>query len=232
MTAWVLGRILHLLHPVMPFITEELWRNLAGETAGMLISAPWPEFAGEADRAAAAEMEWVVAAISAIRAARAEVNVPPAARAPLLVRDADPAATQRLARHRDHFVRLARVERIDRAASLPAGAVQIVVEGATLILPLGEIVDLGREKARLVKEIGRLDGEIAKIARQARQPAIPRQGKTRGGRRPARARSRRAAATATASKRPMNGSRRSESGSVARLSRSSFRAPSPRAGSR
>ncbi|MGC2523866.1 MAG: class I tRNA ligase family protein, partial [Stellaceae bacterium] len=169
-TGWILGRILHLLHPVMPFLTEELWRNLAGETAGMLISAPWPEFAGQIDRAAATEMEWVVTAISAIRTARAEMNVPPAARAPLLVRDADPAATQRLARHRDHFVRLARVERIDPAASLPAGAVQIVVEGATLILPLGEIVDLGREKARLVKEIGRLDGEIAKIAAKLGNP--------------------------------------------------------------
>jgi valyl-tRNA synthetase len=170
MTAWILGRVLHLLHPVMPFITEELWRNLAGETAGMLIRAPWPEFAGEADRAAAAEMEWVVAAISAIRTARAEMNVPPAARVPLLVRDADPVATQRLARHRDPFVRLARVERIEPAASLPAGAVQIVVEGATLILPLGEVVDLGREKARLTKEIGRLDGEIAKIAAKLGNP--------------------------------------------------------------
>ncbi|MFZ3234712.1 MAG: valine--tRNA ligase [Stellaceae bacterium] len=169
-TGWILGRILHLLHPVMPFLTEELWRNLAGETAGMLISAPWPEFAGQIDRAAATEMEWVVTAISAIRTARAEMNVPPAARAPRRVRDADPAATQRLARHRDHFVRLARVERIDPAASLPAGAVQIVVEGATLILPLGEIVDLGREKARLVKEIGRLDGEIAKIAAKLGNP--------------------------------------------------------------
>jgi valyl-tRNA synthetase len=170
-TAWVLGHILHLLHPIMPFITEELWRSLAGESAGMLISAKWPDFAPDmADRDAAAEMEWVVAAISAIRAARAEINVPPAARMPLLVRDADPIAAARLARHSDHFVQLARIDRIEHAESVPAGAIQIVVECATLILPLGEIVDLDREKARLAKEIGRLESEIAKLAAKLGNP--------------------------------------------------------------
>ncbi len=173
-TAWVLGRILHLLHPIMPFITEELWRSLAGEKAGLLISAPWPDFVPDAvDHDAADEMEWVVAAISAIRAARAEMNVPPAARMPLLVRDAEPAALDRLARHSDHFVRLARIERIGRieaAEATPSGAVQIVVEGATLVLPLGEVVDLAREKARLAKEIGRLESEIAKIAAKLGNP--------------------------------------------------------------
>jgi valyl-tRNA synthetase len=169
--AWVLGHILHLLHPIMPFITEELWHSLAGDDAGLLISEPWPEisFFG-ADRDAAAEMEWVVAAITAIRAARAEMNVPPVARMPLLVRDAETAASERLARHQDHFIRLARIERIEPAASVPPGAIQIVVEAATLILPLGRIVDLGREKARLAKEIGRLDSEIAKIAAKLGNP--------------------------------------------------------------
>jgi valyl-tRNA synthetase len=169
--AWVLGRILHLLHPIMPFITEELWRNLTGENAGLLISARWPEFAPHAsDRDAAADMEWVVAAISAIRAARAEMNVPPAARIPLLVRDADPVAKERLERHRDHFVRLARVESEAGIAGSSGSALQIVVEGATLILALGGVVDLAREKARLAKEIGRLDGEIARIAAKLGNP--------------------------------------------------------------
>ncbi len=170
-TAWVLGHILHLLHPIMPFITEELWQSLAGENAGLLISAPWPDFAPEAiDHGAADEMEWVVAAISAIRAARAEMNVPPAARMPLFVRDAEPAALARLARHSDHFVRLARIERIEATEGAPSGAVQIVVDGATLVLPLGEVIDLAREKARLAKEIGRLDSEIAKIAAKLGNP--------------------------------------------------------------
>jgi len=171
MTAWVLGHILHLLHPIMPFITEELWRSLRGDGAGLLISAAWPEFVPAAkDRVAAAEMEWVVAAISAIRTARAEFNVPPAARLPLLLRDAEPMAMQRLARHRDHFVQLARVDRIEPADHNPPGAIQIVIEDATLILPVGELVDLKREKARLAKEIGRLDSEIAKFAAKLGNP--------------------------------------------------------------
>ncbi len=171
MTAWVLGRILRLLHPIMPFITEELWQYFAGDGAGLLIAASWPEVSPEAvDRAAAAEMEWVVAAISAVRAVRAEVNAPPASRVPLLVKDADPVAAERIERHRDHFARLARVERIERAHTVPAGSIQAIVEGATLILPLGDIVDLDREKARLGKEIGRLDLEIAKIGAKLGNP--------------------------------------------------------------
>ncbi len=171
MTAWVLGQILRLLHPVMPFITEELWQYFAGEDAGLLIAASWPELSPDmADRAAAAEIEWVVAAISAIRAVRAEVNVPPGSRVPLLVKDAEPAAAGRLERHREHFIRLARVERIERVETIPTGSVQAMVEGATLILPLGDIVDLDREKARLAKEIGRLDAEIAKIGAKLGNP--------------------------------------------------------------
>jgi valyl-tRNA synthetase len=170
-TAWVLGRILHLLHPIMPFITEELWGSLAGESAGLLISAKWPDFAaGPADRDAAAEMEWVVDAISAIRAARAEVNVPPAARLPLLVRDADPIASGRLSRHSNHFVQLARIDSITSSERVPASAIQIVVEGATLMLPVGELVDLEREKGRLAKEIDRLDSELAKFAAKLGNP--------------------------------------------------------------
>ena len=137
----------------------------------MLIAASWPDLSPDmVDRAAAAEMEWVVAAISAIRAVRAEVNVPPASRVPLLVKDAEPAAAERLERHREHFIRLARVERIERVETVPTGSVQAMVEGATLILPLGDIVDLDREKARLAKEIGRLDAEIAKIGAKLGNP--------------------------------------------------------------
>jgi valyl-tRNA synthetase len=164
-TAWVLGRIIHLLHPIMPFITEEVWRHLAGAAADMLIVAPWPDFLREPDDPeASAEMEWVVQAISAIRALRAEMNVPPAARVPLLIKDGDPVAVERIKRHREHFIRLARVDRFEMTASVPAGGIQTMVEGATLILSLGAVVDLAREKARLGKEIGKLDSELAKIA--------------------------------------------------------------------
>jgi valyl-tRNA synthetase len=160
-----LGRVVHLLHPIMPFITEEVWEHLAGSAAGMLITAPWPDFEDEpADPTASAEMEWVVQAISALRALRAEMNVPPAARVALLIKDAEPLAKQRLERHREHFVRLARVERFEPVEALPPGGVQAVVDGATLILGLGEVVDLARERERLGREIGKLDAELAKIA--------------------------------------------------------------------
>ncbi|HEV2097739.1 MAG TPA: valine--tRNA ligase [Stellaceae bacterium] len=171
MTAWVLGQILRLLHPIMPFITEELWQHFAGEGAVLLISTPWPDFsAGISERADTAEIEWVVAGISAIRAVRTELNVPPASRVPLLIKDADPVITDRIDRHREHFIRLARVERIEITSTVPAGAIQTVVEGATLVLPLGEVVDLSRERARLAKEIGRLDAEIAKIGAKLGNP--------------------------------------------------------------
>ncbi len=170
-TAWILGRIVHLLHPIMPFITEEVWEQLAGQSQGMLITAPWPGFQRDAsDPEASAEMEWVVQAISAIRALRAEMNVPPATRVPLLIKDAEPVAAQWIERHREHFVRLARVERFEPVELLPPGAVQAVVDGATLILPLGEVVDLIREKERLGKEVTRLEAELAKIAAKLANP--------------------------------------------------------------
>jgi valyl-tRNA synthetase len=170
-TAWVLGRIVHLLHPIMPFITEEVWQNLAGEEAGLLLTAPWPDFPREIhDQAASDEMEWVVQAISAIRTLRAEMNVPPGARVPLLIRDAEPAAVERIARHREHFMRLARVDRFETVDALPVGGIQMVVGGAVLILRLAEVVDLARERERLGKEIGRLDSELSKITAKLANP--------------------------------------------------------------
>jgi valyl-tRNA synthetase len=170
-TAWVLGRIVHLLHPIMPFITEEVWQNLAGEEAGLLLTSPWPETSSETDDpAASAEMEWVVEAISALRALRAEMGVPPAARIPLLLKDVEPLAAERIRRHREHFMRLSHVEGLEPVLSVPAGGIQAIVDGATLILRLGDVVDLSREKARLGKEIGRLDAELAKITAKLANP--------------------------------------------------------------
>jgi valyl-tRNA synthetase len=178
-TAWVLAQLLHLLHPVMPFITEELWRQLAGEGAEMLIGARWPDLMPDLhDPAAAAEMDWVVAAIGATRAIRTEVNVPAGARLPLLVKDADASAAARLERHREHFLRLARVERIEAVDAVPEGGVVAVVEGTTLILRVGDVIDLAKEKARLAKEIGRLDSDLAKFAGKLKNPAFLAKAKT------------------------------------------------------
>jgi len=170
-TAWVLGRIVHLLHPIMPFVTEEVWANLAGPEAGLLLTASWPDFPAElTDSAASSEMEWVVRGISALRALRAEMSVPPAARIPLLLKDAEPLAAERIARHREHFIRLARVDGFEPVVRVPVGGIQTIVDGATLILRVGDVVDLQREKARLGKEIGRLDAELAKITAKLANP--------------------------------------------------------------
>jgi valyl-tRNA synthetase len=157
----------------MPYVTEEVWAELGGSGAGPLLTANWPELPLDLhDPASASEMEWVVATISAIRAIRNEINVPAGARVPLLVKDADALVTARLDRHREHLLRLARVETIALADTAPAGSVSVVVEGTTLILPLGEVVDLGQEKTRLGKEIGRLDADLAKFAAKLGNPGF------------------------------------------------------------
>ena len=166
--AWVLGEVLHLLHPIMPFISEEIWEQLAGAVAGRLITARWPSYpASLSDQAAGAEMDWVVRLISAVRAVRSEMNVPAAAKLTLLVKDAAPSTLARLATHRELVLRLARLERAEPlAGEPPKGAIQVVLDEATLLLPLGDIMDLAQERARLAKEIARLDGEIDKSARK------------------------------------------------------------------
>ncbi|MCW5774127.1 MAG: valine--tRNA ligase [Rhodospirillaceae bacterium] len=160
--AWVLHQALHLLHPMMPFVTEELWEKTGGE--GLLITAPWPDFADALlDPAAEAELGWVVRLVSQIRTVRSEMNVPVAAKIPLLVKGAAPETDARLARHRDVIATLARLASIEAAPEAPKGAVQIVLDEATLVLPLADVIDLAQERARLDKELKRLDGEIAKI---------------------------------------------------------------------
>jgi valyl-tRNA synthetase len=168
MTAWVLGEIVHLLHPLMPFITEEIWEHLAGADAGRLISARWPVYAATIrDPVASAEMDWVVRLISAIRAIRAEMNVPGGAQVTLLLKDAAPANLARLDAHRDLIRRLARLDRAEAiGGEVPQGALQAVLDEATLILPLGDVMDLAQERQRLAKEIARLDGEIDKIGKK------------------------------------------------------------------
>ena len=164
-TAWVLDEVLHLLHPLMPFITEELWEQLAEDRADRLISAEWPEYGADiVDPAARAEMDWVVRLISSVRSMRSEMNVPPGAQIALMLKDSGPESLKRLATHRDLILRMGRLasaEPLDGA--IPKQSVQAVLDEATLILPLEGIVDLDKERARLSKEIEKLAGEIRKI---------------------------------------------------------------------
>jgi len=162
-TAFVLRETVKLLHPVMPFITEELWDKLGHRAEhGMLIGQPWPASAA-VDAAADAEMGWLVKLISDIRSARSELNVPAGAKLKLLVIGADATTEKRLETHRAAIERLARIEGIEAAASAPKAALQIVLGEATYALPVGEVIDLKAESARLQKEIKKLEDEIAKI---------------------------------------------------------------------
>jgi len=170
MTGWVLQQALKLLHPIMPFVTSELWERQGGES--LLMTSAWPEAAGWVVEAAAdAEMNWIVEVISQIRALRSEMNVPAAARLALTFKDASPAATDRLTRYRGIIMTLARLDGIAAAgAAVPKGAVQLVVPEATLILPLAGVIDAAAERARLQKEIKKLDGDMAGIDRRLANP--------------------------------------------------------------
>jgi valyl-tRNA synthetase len=162
---FVLARLLHLLHPFTPFLTEELWERRYGSPGGLLIASRWPEpdetliDAGVED-----EVDWLIRAVSGIRGARSEIGVPAAARLRLLVRDASERTGARLKRHSEAIARLARLESIDAAGrELPKGSLQVVVDEATFALPLAGVVDLEQERMRLDREIAKAAGEIRRF---------------------------------------------------------------------
>ncbi|MET0309882.1 MAG: valine--tRNA ligase [Sphingomonas sp.] len=168
---WVLDQILVMLHPFMPFITEELWSKM-GPRDHELIVAKWPMADARAlDPAAAQEIDWLIRLVSEIRAARTELNVPPGARLPLHVRDASTETTARLGRQDAVLARLARVDQA--VGEVPAGgALQIVVDEATFVLPLGDVVDLEAERARLTKAIGAAEKERDGLAGRLGNPSF------------------------------------------------------------
>jgi valyl-tRNA synthetase len=162
-TAFALRETAKLLHPVMPFITEEIW-DKTGHRAqhGPLIGQPWP-VPTPADPAADGEMGWLVTLISDIRSARSELNVPAGAKLKLLVIGADGTTQNRVDTHRAAIERLARIEGVEPAAVAPQSALQIVVGEATYALPVGDVIDLAAESSRLQKEIKKLADEVGKI---------------------------------------------------------------------
>ncbi len=166
--AWALDHLLALLHPVMPFVTEELYQQMGDRGGRLLVDGPWPELgAGLEDAAAAAEVDWVVRLVTQVRAVRSELGVPPGARVPLLLKDADQAALARLDRYRELITTLARLSSAEPLAGPePKGAVQDVIDGATLLLPIADVIDIAAEQVRLGKEIGKLDVEIERTDRK------------------------------------------------------------------
>jgi valyl-tRNA synthetase len=165
--AWVLDQILILLHPFMPFITEELWTRLGefgAKRKGMLIVEAWPDLSDDLiDADAEAEIDWMVRLIEETRSTRSELNVPAGAKIPLLLIGADAPTQARLERYQDLIDRMARLEYSTSADAAPKGSVTFVLEGSTVAMPLEGVVDLPAESARLAKEIGKLEGEIGKM---------------------------------------------------------------------
>ena len=163
-TAWALNRALHLLHPIMPYITEELWASFGEESDQLLVSRPWPDLTGDLiDAKASAEMDWVVRLISEVRSIRAEMNVPPSAQIPLMLLGASAETAARAEKYGDLLTRLARLSGIETGGTAPAGSVQGVLDEATLVLPIADVIDIAQERTRLSKEIAKAEGEMAKI---------------------------------------------------------------------
>jgi valyl-tRNA synthetase len=164
MAAWALDEILKLLHPFMPFITEELWTVTAEQGPKrdtLLALASWPKLDGLDDDKAEAEIGWVIDLITAIRSLRAEmnVNVP----LPLVLAGVSSDSKARAQRWSEFLQRLARVSSIDFADAAPQGSAQLVVRGEIAALPLKGIIDLTAERARLEKEIGKADADIKRV---------------------------------------------------------------------
>jgi valyl-tRNA synthetase len=153
----------------MPFITEELWHKTADHRDEMLILTPWPQLSDDLiDEAARADIQWVQTLITNLRSVRADMNIPPSKKAPLLML-AD-RLDPRLAAYADVLGPMARVDGVETAHEAPKGALQTVVDGVTYAIPLDGLIDTGAERARLAKEIEKLDAEIAKIDKKLSNP--------------------------------------------------------------
>jgi len=204
MVAWARDEILKLLHPFMPFVTEELWavtsqpvipgraesanpesRNTTGRAGSLdsgfratrgpgmagknlLALSQWPALSGLSDDKAEAEIGWVIDLVTAIRSVRAEMNI--TAAIPVVLAGASPESKARAERWAEFIKRLARVSDISSAAAAPKGSVQLVVRGEVAALPLKGVVDLAAERARLTKEMQKVDADIARVDAKLSNP--------------------------------------------------------------
>ncbi len=193
MIAWARDEIVKLLHPFMPFITEELWAVTA-KRDGLLVLAAWPRKSGVtgeqlaaiatagpmvdpiippviaaldadefSDPAAEAEIGWVVDLVTAMRSVKAEMNIPPSTLTPLVIVTTSDETRDRAQRWNDTIKRLARLSDISFADAAPEGAVQLLVRGEVVALPLKGVIDLAAERARLEKELGKADADIKRV---------------------------------------------------------------------
>ncbi|NOD31079.1 valine--tRNA ligase [Ruegeria atlantica] len=168
---WVLDQCLVLLHPIMPFITEELW-GLTGTRAKMLVHADWPTYAAAelVDADADREMNWVISVIENTRSARAQMRVPAGLYVPMLVTEIDTHGQAAWDRNEALIKRLARIDSLTKADTLPKGTISIAAPGASFGLPLADIIDIGAEKERLEKAKGKLAKELGGLRGRLNNP--------------------------------------------------------------
>jgi valyl-tRNA synthetase len=167
-TGWVLDQILILLNPFMPYITEELYAEMGDRRKGeSLLLASWPEYSkGLKNAKANEEMDWLIRMIGEIRSVRADMNVPAGAQIALMIKDAGAQTQARLQNYDEIIRRMARLSDISLVSAAPKGAIQTILDESTLILPIADIIDLDKERARLRKEIERLEQDIQKAVQK------------------------------------------------------------------
>ena len=166
--AHVLGVILRLLHPAMPFVTEHLWDELGYGAPCSLIRAPWPQPSAVMDPAAAREeLEWLVRLVSGVRTVRSEMDIAPSKLTPIMLRDANSVTLANAATWSESIQRMARASEVGPLnGPMPPGSAQVVVDEATVVLPLAGVIDLGAERARLDKDRTKALAEADKVLRK------------------------------------------------------------------
>ena len=168
---WVLDQCLILLHPIMPFITEELWQ-LADSRAKMLVHADWPTYTAAelVDTDADSEMNWVIDLIDNVRSARAQVHVRAGAKVPLLVTGLDAKGQSAWDNNHVLIQRLARIESLAHVGDFPKGCVTIPMAGGTFGIPLADLIDVAEEIARLEKTMQKLGKELGGLRGRLNNP--------------------------------------------------------------
>ena len=159
--AWILQTILKCLHPIMPFLTEKVWLAF-GFSEEVLALDSWPE-SGFEDAASAADINWLVDLVTAIRSVRSEMNIPGGSKTDLVLVGGTPETDERLERHGAAIRQLARVDGISTADKAPASSAQVLVGEATAALPLVGVIDFDAEQKRLEKEIAKICDEIGRL---------------------------------------------------------------------
>jgi valyl-tRNA synthetase len=167
--AWALDQILKLLHPFMPFVTEELWRVAASSKRDALLAlSEWPSLEGIGDAKAEAEIGWVIDLITSIRSVRAEMNINMPL--PLVMVRVGDHVWDRARRWSEFIKRMAKISDVSRSPAYKPGTVQLLVRGETVGLELAGLVDLAAERARLAKEMAKCDADIARVEAKLGNP--------------------------------------------------------------